>query len=285
MNPYREMVANHAGWLEAGKQLPMGRGVGVGAGVYPASGPTVMVFSPHPDDECIVGGLPIRLQRECGWKVVNVAVTQGSRVDRQLERLEELRGACGYLGFDLETFGERGLEKVSGNARFEDPEGWRSKVLAIAGVLLRHAPEVVLFPHATDWNATHIGVHHLVMDALSHVGGALSTSLVETEFWGQNYSPNLLVEVDQQILTDMITALTYHVGEVKRNPYHLTLPAWMVNNVRLGGETVGGQGAAPPDFAFGTVYRVRRWQDGKVVESFSGGRVLKASDRPDALFL
>jgi LmbE family N-acetylglucosaminyl deacetylase len=285
MNPYREMVANHAGWLEAGKQLPMGRGVGVGAGVYPASGPTVMIFSPHPDDECIVGGLPIRLQRECGWKVVNVAVTQGSRVDRQLERLEELRGACGYLGFDLETFGERGLEKVSGKARVEDPEGWRSKVLAIAGVLLRHAPEVVLFPHATDWNATHIGVHHLVMDALSHVGGALSTSLVETEFWGQNYSPNLLVEVDQQILTDMITALTYHVGEVKRNPYHLTLPAWMVNNVRLGGETVGGQGAVPPDFAFGTVYRVRRWQDGKVVESFSGGRVLKASDRPDALFL
>ena len=50
-----------------------------------------------------------------------------------------------------------------------------------------------------------------------------------------------------------------HVGEVRRNPYHLTLPAWMMDNVRRGGEWVGGQGQAAPEFLFGTLYRLRKW--------------------------
>ncbi len=285
MNPYRELVAEHSKWVMAGRALPLGFDVGANPILRSSSGPTVMIFSPHPDDECIVGALPIRLQRECGWRVVNVAVTQGSRRDRQDERLAELKAACSFLDFGLETIGERGLEQVSASARNSDPVGWRLKVAAIVKVLRSHVPRVILFPHASDWNATHVGVHLLVMDALEEMGGAFSTSLVETEFWGQNYSPNLLVEVDAEVLTDMITALTFHVGEVKRNPYHLTLPAWMINSVRLGGETVGGQGMAPPDFPFGTVYRVRRWVDGAVVEAFSGGRVLRGDESPDSVLV
>ena len=60
----------------------------------------------------------------------------------------------------------------------------------------------------------------------------------------------------------MMTALSFHVGEVQRNPYHLLVPAWMQDNVRRGGELVGGQGGAAPDFAFATLYRLRRWVDG-----------------------
>ncbi len=150
----------------------------------------------------------------------------------------------------------------------------------IERVLRKFTPRAILFPHASDWNATHIGVHFLVMDALQAIGSDLDTTLVETEFWGQNYSANLLVEISENILLDMITALTFHVGEVMRNPYHLTLPAWMINNVRLGGETVGGQGAAPPEFAFGAVYRVRRWENGAVADAFSKGRVLTANEDP-----
>jgi LmbE family N-acetylglucosaminyl deacetylase len=47
---------------------------------------TVMILSPHPDDECISGGLALRLMHENGWHVVNVAVTLGSNKDRQKER-------------------------------------------------------------------------------------------------------------------------------------------------------------------------------------------------------
>ena len=47
----------------------------------PGSGtkaPHVLVFAPHPDDECIVGALPLRLRQEAGWRVTNIAVPLGS---------------------------------------------------------------------------------------------------------------------------------------------------------------------------------------------------------------
>ena len=74
--------------------------------------------------------------------------------------------------------------------------------------------------------------------------------LVETEFWGAMTDPNLMVEISAEDLADMIAATTFHVGEVNRNPYHLLLPPWMMDNVRRGGEVVGGQGGAAPDYAF-----------------------------------
>ncbi len=284
MNPYEHLVREHARFLRDGRAFPVG--------VFPTpprpdpapDAPRVLIFSPHPDDECIVGGLPLRLQREAGWRVVNVAVTQGSKRDRQAERLVELKAACDHLGFGLVTLGDRGLEQVTAGARASDPEAWAAKVAAIASVLRENSPRAMLFPHDQDWNGTHIGVHHLVMDALATLGADFDTHLVETEFWGQNYRPNLLVEVSERDLTDLILALTFHVGEVQRNPYHLTLPAWMTNNVRLGGETVGGQGAAPPDFPFGTVYRLRRWKAGAIHPIYSGGRVVAAEGRVAELF-
>jgi len=47
--------------------------------------PTALVLSPHPDDECIIGGLALRLREE-GWRVVNITVTLGSRVERRAPR-------------------------------------------------------------------------------------------------------------------------------------------------------------------------------------------------------
>lgn len=283
MNPYVAFVSQHARSLQDGKAWPLGD-FPIPERPAPAPGaPAVLIFSPHPDDECIVGGLPLRLQVEKGWRVVNVAVTQGSKRDRQEARLAELRAACHYLGFGLETIGERGLEKVTPQARLLDPAAWAGKVQAIAEILRRHQPRMILFPHAHDWNGSHMGVHWLVMDALALLGGGFSTLLLETEFWGQNYQPNLLVEIPGGLVAELVTALTFHVGEVRRNPYHLTLPSWMTNNVRLGGETVGGQGAAPPDFPFGAVYRLRRWTGGAVADVFEGGRVVTAADDPSAL--
>jgi len=59
--------------------------------------PRVLIFSPHPDDECITGGLALRLLREAKWNVVNVAVTLGSDRVRQAARRRELQNACAAL--------------------------------------------------------------------------------------------------------------------------------------------------------------------------------------------
>jgi N-acetylglucosamine malate deacetylase 1 len=154
----------------------------------------------------------------------------------------------------------------------------------IAGLLAAHQPRVILFPHERDWNSTHIGTHYLVADALKSLPSSFECYCVETEFWGVMDDPNLMLEIKAEDLGDMITALTFHVGEVQRNPYHLSLPAWMVDNVRRGGELVGGQGGAAPDFAFATLYRLRRWRQGQFTKCYEGGKILDAKTSPEGMF-
>ncbi len=283
MNPYANLVAEYARHFREGKGHPLG---GFAPAVNPPvapGAPTVLVFSPHPDDECIIGALPLRLRRECAWNVVNVAVTQGSNRARQAERLTELKEACHYIGFGLVQTAPAGLEKVTPKCRAEDPAHWQGMVRTIADILAVQRPRAIFFPHEHDWNGTHIGTHFLVMDALASLPADFTTALVETEYWGQMTRPNLMVEVSAENLTDQVTGTSFHVGEVRRNPFHLLLPAWMQDNVRRGSELVGGQGGAAPDFGFATLYRQRVWRGGKVEESFAGGRTLAIGENPATL--
>lgn len=283
MNPYSSLVAAYASGIQIGKTYPLG---GFSPNAHtPVSpkAPTVLIFSPHPDDECIIGALPLRLRHEAGWRVINVAVTLGSAKARQAERLVELKGACDYLGFELLQTAPNGLERVQTRSRTEDPQHWQGMVLLIARLLESTQPRAIFFPHADDWNDTHIGVHHLVMDALAQVGDRLATALIETEYWGPMRSPNLMVEVSEKTLTDQITATSFHAGEVTRNPYHLLLPAWMQDNVRRGSELMAGKGSAAPDYNFATLYRLRAWRNG-LLSAPQGQSFLSRSEDPAALF-
>lgn len=282
-NPYRGFVEGHLRLLDQGLRLPLG-------GMEPPKHPTppvsarrVVLLSPHPDDECVTGALALRLQREANMRTVNVAVTLGSKKERRAGRLTELKAACHFLGFKLVVPGQEGLSDVTAEARAGDPVGWRAKVAAVAEVIARERPAVLVVPHARDHNRTHVGVNLLAFDALETLGRDLALDLVETEFWGAMPEPNLLVEVGVNDLADLLAALSFHVGEVRRNPYHLRLAAWMMDNVRRGAETVLGQGAAAPDMAFAMVYRLRRWQDGGIVEVLERGGIVKG-DGLGALF-
>ncbi len=283
-NPYPHFVSEFARLARDGKSWPLGGFPNCPRAEIAADAPTVLIFSPHPDDEVIIGGLALRLLREAKWNVVNVAVTQGSNKARQAGRWEELRRCCECIGFGLVQTAPNGLEKINAKCRQEEPAHWARSVKVIADILTRHRPRVILFPHDDDWNSSHIGTHHLVVDALQSLPKEFTCHLVETEFWGAMKTPNLVVEISPPDLADLITALTFHVGEVRRNPYHLTLPAWMMDNVRRGGEVAGGQGGAAPDFAFATLYRLRLWRDGQIRQGSDGGQVLSSTQNPAALF-
>jgi len=283
MNPYAQLVADYARFFREGRNYPLG-GFPFPERPAPAAGaPTALIFSPHPDDECIVGGLAIRLQREAGWNIRNVAVTQGSSRPRQAARWAELQEACRYLGFGCIATGPSGLEQITPKARSEDPSAWKEKAGVMARILETERPAAVFVPHEHDWNGTHIGVHFLVLDALATLPPSFATAVVETEYWGQMTRPNLMVELSESQVSEQVTALSFHVGEVRRNPFHLLLPAWMQDNVRRGSELVGGQGGAAPEFGFATLYRLRRWGQGRM-EEVAGGRNVGLADSPASLF-
>lgn len=279
-NPYRAWVEGFAAALCKGEAIGT---PGLKGSSHPSGAPRALVFAPHPDDEVIIGGLPLRLMRERGFAVIDVAVTLGSNVERRAGRRRELEAACAYLGFGLVTPGRNALEEINPEAREQDPARWAKAVEAVAAVLAAERPRVVFLPHAADWNRTHIGVHRLVIEAMRRLPG-LACRVVETEYWGAMTAPNLLVESSSADVADLVAALSLHVGEVARNAYHLRLPAWMMDNVRRGAELVGGQGGTAPRFAFATLYRLRGWREEGFHDVLDEGRMVAAGDGLEALF-
>jgi N-acetylglucosamine malate deacetylase 1 len=284
MTPYHQLVSAYADLLKQGKAYPLGTFPPAPRPDLAPNASKALFFAPHPDDECIVGGMAVRLLREARMRLINVAVTLGSKKERRAGRLGELQNACKYLGFELVKTAPEGLERINPKTREQDPSHWSACVQVIRGIIEQHQPKVILCPHDRDWNSTHIGTHFLVTDALKQMPASFECYLVETEFWGAMTDPNLMVEMSAADLADMIAATTFHVGEVARNPYHLLLPPWMMDNVRRGAEVAGGQGAAAPDFTFAALYRLRRWSQGQAVRFFEGGKEVPCSMNVAQLF-
>ena len=278
MNAYAEFVAGFGKLIAEGKTLPLGGFPPLALPKLPPTAPKALIFSPHPDDEVIVGGLPLRLLRELRMNVINVAVTLGSNQPRRAERWKELTACCRQIGFGLTATRPNGLEGINLKDRAQNPNQWAQSTERIAEIILEHQPRVIFFPHAEDWNSSHIGTHHLVIEALRRLGSSFACYAVETEFWGAMTTPNLMVESSERDVTELLIALSCHAGEVRRNPYHLLMPAWLIDNARRGTELVGGQGGAAPNFLFATLYRLRRWEKGELASLFEGGKFASRSD-------
>ena len=274
MTTPKDLVAAFAAVAQRGKAMTVPAHAAPRVASVQASGKCCVILSPHPDDECINGGLPLRLLREGGWRVVNVAVTHGSNPDRQLARAAELQAACAVLGFEYVLLAERGLLRVSAKTRTEEPAHWQTCVDQVLHQLQALKPDLVMCPHPRDAQPAHIGTWHLAMDVLARMPGDYSPLVAYTEYWSTMDSPNLMLEMGEDDLADLLVALTQHVGEVSRNPYHMTVPAWMMDNVRRGAERVGLPGAGAPDFTFAVLHQMQRWRAGQLVPAWSGGRFI-----------
>src|SRR5437667_1734346 len=110
---YLDFVTGFARLIAEGSKLPLGGLPPIQAAPPPPDAPRALIFSPHPDDEVIIGGLPLRLLRELQWNVINVAVTQGSNPARQQERWRELQACCNYIGFSLRPTRADGLGGIN----------------------------------------------------------------------------------------------------------------------------------------------------------------------------
>ncbi len=225
-------------------------------------GVTALVFAPHPDDECIIGALPLRLQREAGVVVSVAPVTFGSKPERRAERRQELAQACATLGFTLAELAAQGFSAVTAETKASQQIIWDGMVGKTAQLLQKQKPQIIFVPHRADGHPTHVGTHHLVMEALARLPDDFTTRLVFTEFWHPQADANLMVVSTPEDVTQLVTALACHAGEITRNPYHRTLPAWMIDSARRGAETIGGFGENGTGLGFATLYRFGLWQLG-----------------------
>ena len=174
VNPFQKFVSEHARLLRGGRKLPLGKLKRAGHQTKISPGaPKVLIFSPHPDDECITGGLALRLLREPKWNVINVAVTLGSKRERRAARSRELQNACASLGFGLLVPGWRGLERINPEARRRNRAHWRASVKIIADILAEQKPRVIFVGIMSDvglWSQTQVvgQLVHVMAQANQH---------------------------------------------------------------------------------------------------------------------
>lgn len=251
----------------------------------PATAPVCMVFSPHPDDEAIVAALPLRLRHEDHWRVINVPVTLGSRQDRRAARWQEMQNCCTQLGFDVASVTDKagsGLERAQIAHRRSDPTHWAANVARVAKLIKQYQPRAIVCPHAQDGHPVHIGTHWLVVDALRLLAPKQSVHLLLAEYWNTQLEPRLMVQASTAQVGHMLSALVQHTGEVARNPYHLTLPAWLMDGVRRGAERVSAPGSVAPDFDFAALYGWLLYEAGRLRKQ--NAAVLTSGQSLGALF-
>lgn len=225
----------------------------------------LLICAPHPDDETLTGALALRLRREAQLSVCVLAVTLGSDPARKEIRKKEMQAACEVLDFDLRLSCEPlAFDALTAFTRGQNPAGWQRMVETMTAHLESRKPEMVIVPHDRDMHPAHIGTHFLVLAALQNYSRqqAEAVILVETEFWHPFEDPNLLVGIQPKDVALLTTALTRHQGEIARNPYHLRLPPRLMDNVRRGGELIGGHRRQIPDVLFGELYRVSLLKNG-----------------------
>lgn len=245
--------------------------------------------APHPDDEALSGALALRLHLDSGARVTNVAITLGRDPAQQVRRLRELESACHALDFRLVVAQPPyGFEDINEAAREQHPTEWAAKVETLAAVFDREKPDAVFAPHAQDFNSTHIGTHHLVVEAL---GAHLERTkrgpvlLVETEIWHQIERPNLMVGLTPELVARQLVGACEHGGEMRRNPYHLLHVCRLMDNVRRGSEVVGGQGAAAQKFPLAEIYNVAFMKGRERISARAGGVIVTPTQKVDIPWL
>ncbi|MDQ8192604.1 hypothetical protein [Roseibacillus persicicus] len=201
------------------------------------------------------------MSQELGKEIINIPVTFGSNLARQAGRAQELAQACRYLGWNLHP-GRDGLQALEAGE--------------VMAALTAHQPEAIFFPHEKDWNSRHLEINQLLKSALAGMPKDFSCHIIETEYWGAMSDPNLMVAGSAEDVAELIAATSFHQGEVTRNPYHLSLPFWMQDNVRRGSELVGGQGQSAPNFTFATLYRLNEWKQGRLRDLAPKNRINSA---------
>jgi hypothetical protein len=221
----------------------------------------ILILSPHPDDECLLGSMALRLKNENNTDVYNISFSLGSNPKRQKERLSELEKSCKVLG--IKNIKIKNSDEI---------KKWIKKL----------NPFLIISSSVDDRHPTHIKSAMTLKNEIKNLN--YSGFVAWGEYWGQLKNANTLIEISPEQLKLQTLALSKHLGEVSRNPYDLRLPAWMVDQVRKGSEFVCGSIHSSPPFVFGQTYQVEEFHLGKKITGKKKSLVSCSDDLSDLFF-
>ena len=200
--------------------------------------PSVLLVSPHPDDEVIgVGGTVAWLIRN-GWTVTNLACSLGRPADHERRRAE-LERAAERLEVRCEVLDPPVGISAADDLRVAEAE----LVRGVTDRLDASNPDVVIAPSPQDLHHGHEVVGRAVRAALEVRPGA---RWWQYAVWGDLPFPTLYVPLETRDTERALYALGAYGGENARNDYRDLLSGGWIRNRSLGAEKVFGFGAGRP---------------------------------------
>jgi LmbE family N-acetylglucosaminyl deacetylase len=215
--------------------------------------PKILILAPHPDDECLMSGFALRAREEWNAEVHVLSFSFGSDLSRRSARIQELKDALQVLDFKLIDPRTAGATEKLTTAEYES-------------VMASVQPDVILSPHLQDGHPAHMESASLVQNwfAQQSATEAILPVWLQTEYWQQNPGANAFVPLNPVHVIRIGEALQKHQGEVSRNPYHLRLPAWCMDQSRRAQELIGGFGATA--HSSGSVAPVGQFMFGQLLQ-------------------
>jgi N-acetylglucosamine malate deacetylase 1 len=147
---------------------------------------TIIVFSPHPDDEIFGCGGTIAKSINEGSEVFVVIMTDGRHAKSQIlpeelirVRKEEAKRALGILGLKEEKlifldFEDKNLDRCSEEAE-----------KMVTDLLIKYSPTIVYYPYERDFHVDHKATNSIVKNALKKA--RLNPALYEYSISSKKY--------------------------------------------------------------------------------------------------
>lgn len=199
--------------------------------------PTVLLVSPHPDDEVLGAGGALRLLRMYDCGIHNLACSLG-RPDDRARRQAELLTAAARIEF-YTTIMDPPAEISSGNDLRESACKIAAKVSEMITVT---GADVVVSPHPYDGHHGHEAVASGVRAALAGLGDSAPRWWM-WGLWSDLQIPTIYAPFGHIIMNEVQHAIAAYTGENARNQYDRLYPARAAAHAVLGAERVFGYGA------------------------------------------
>ncbi len=175
----------------------------------PGEGQTVLIFSPHQDDETIACGGYIIESIKNGAEVIIILVTDGNRRSIQEWRCEEFETATGILGVPRENLVY--LDYPDSRLAQQNQQELQK---TLAAQIKKYKPDILFYPHPEDNHKDH-STTGIVVEKFLHEMTEMIEDMEQLEGLEELIKEEVLKEIEESAeIAEKITIYKYLVHHV-----------------------------------------------------------------------